>query len=100
MVVDDHHLQSGGAEAGEVLFDTARAATDWLFDACHPAPASAFSTWTAKIPNTRSTSSQAMSTRRKWVAAHLPSLANGLGRPAWVVAVGPPRLSPTGPARR
>ena len=31
----------------------ARAATDWLFEACHPAPASAFSTWTAKIPKTR-----------------------------------------------
>ena len=65
----------------------ARAATDWLFDACHPAPASAFSTWTAKIPKTRTTRTHAMSTLRKWVAAHAPSRANGPGRPAldWVV---------------
>ena len=48
---------------------TARAATDWLFEACHPAPAREFSTWTAKNPKTRSTSAQPMSTRRKWVAA-------------------------------
>src|SRR5664280_439893 len=44
---------------------TARAATDWLLEACHPAPASAFSTWTAKNPKTRSTRSHAMSTLRK-----------------------------------
>ena len=43
----------------------ARAATDWLFEACHPAPASAFSTWTAKTPKTSNTRSHAMSTVRK-----------------------------------
>ncbi len=59
----------------------ARAATDWLLEACHPAPASALSTWTAKNPKTRTTKSHAMRTRRKWVAAHVPSRANGLGRP-------------------
>ena len=62
---------------------TARAATDWLFDACQPAPASAFSTWMAKNPKTTSTRSQATSTRRKWVAAQAPSRANGLGRSGW-----------------
>lgn len=71
----------------------ARAATDWLFEACHPAPASAFSTRTAKMPKTRTTSSQAMSTLRKWVAAQRPSRANGLGRPAWRVASAPRLVS-------
>jgi len=75
---------------------TARAAMDWLLEACHPAPARALSTCTAKNPNTISTSSHPMSTRRKWVADHLPSLANGLGRLAWTVSSVPPRPSPTG----
>ena len=59
---------------------TARAATDWLPEACHPAPASALSTWTAKKPKATMTRSHATSTRRKWVAAHAPSRANGRGR--------------------
>src|SRR5450631_4262148 len=58
----------------------ARAATDWLPEACHPAPASALSTWMAKKPKATMTKSQATSTRRKWVAAHAPRRANGRGR--------------------
>ena len=64
----------------------ARAATDWLFEACHPAPASAFSTWMAKKPKPRSTRSHATSTRRKCVAAQRPSRANGPGPVPWAVA--------------
>ena len=47
------------------LWMMARAATDWLLDACHPAPARTFSTWIAKNPKTRRTKVHAISTLRK-----------------------------------